>query len=599
MKRLCDYVIESLVDSGVKDVFCITGRGSLFLNDALAKNKDINVIFNHHEQSSSFAAAAYSQYKNDLAACVVSTGCASTNTLTGLLCAWQDGLPVIFISGQNILNETTYYTGLNLRTYGQQEANIIEIVKPLTKHAVTITDPKDIVYEFEKAKYLANNGRKGPVWIDIPLDLQSSIIDPSILKKYIPNKTNSINKSLNKVLDELIIDIENSKRPLFVIGSGVLLSNSTYEFNKLINKLKIPFVYTHSAVDIDSENENLKIGSIGSMGCSRSGNFSLQNADLIIVLGSRLSTLVTGSDYCNFGRSAKKYVVDIDPREHSKNTVKIDKLITSDVKLFLNNLNKKDINKGSWKSWTKQCISWKSTFPICENFFRARGPVDLYEVSESLSKLLSKDSVLITDSGYIEVILPTNINFPKGSRSIHPISQGSMGFAIPAAIGAYYASGGSKEIIVFVGDGSIMMNLQELQTIRYYNMPIKIFVINNDDYAIIRRRQKELFRKRTIGTDSSNGVKSTPIKAYAKCFEFEYKKIKNIKEFDNNFPKILKIDGPVITEVMGRLDQEYIEVATTRSSSGKFVRPPLEDQYPFIDREKFKNEMIVKPLIEL
>lgn len=592
--RVCDYIIEYLHKVGINHIFQVTGRGSLFLNDAVAKHKYIEGISLHHEQSCSFAAVAYAEKTNSIGACLVSTGCASTNSLTGTLCAWQDGIPCIYISGQNILKETTTYSGLNLRTYGQQEFNITQLVKPITKFATMLQEPDDIHFILDKAISLANTGRKGPCWIDIPLDLQSSLIDPDKINKKIfqPKVKNTPKEEFPA--NYLINEIQKASRPVLLIGKGVKHANAIKDLKKFINNNKIPLVYSASAPDIIGSCNELSIGSVGSMGCSRAGNFAIQNSDLVLVIGSRLSSLTTGDEYCKFARSAKKIVIDIDKDEHQKEGIKIDKFIKMDAKVFLDKINKIEF-KINTSEWVLKCLHWKKIFSDVETHFKSKDVIDLYDLSKSLSTLMGKGSTLVTDSGLIEVILPSNVQFDEDISCIHSSSQGSMGFALPASIGVQKAT--QNKVIAVIGDGSIMMNLQELQSISYLNLPIKIIVINNNVYSIIRRRQKDLFRKRTIGTDPENGVSCPNFKDVAACFKLNYFKVQHINKLEETLISFLESKGPSICEIFGKDDQDYIEVSHAKSAiSGKFVRRPLEDQKPFLDREFITKEMIIDPI---
>ena len=591
--RVSDYIIERISKNGTEYIFQVTGRGSLFLNDAVAKSNKIKAISMHHEQSCSFAAIGYAEQTGKLGACLISTGCASTNAITGLLCAWQDNVPCIFISGQNTLKETTNYTGAKIRTYGQQEADIISIVKPITKYARMVKSSTEIVDVLEEALFEAQHDRKGPVWIDIPLDIQSSQIkEEFLISNFKPLKKENIlsNKDFNYLKDELY----KANRPIILIGSGIRSAKAENELSKFIKNNNIPLTYTSSATDIYGFKNELSIGSVGSMGCSRSGNFAVQNSDLLIVLGSRLTSLTTGSDYCSFAREAKIIVVDIDSNEHMKNTIKINRFIKADVFSTLNKLNSITLNK-NFNEWTKKCQHWKNLFNNIEENFDSKKEIDLYQLSKTLGEILPDESSIVTDSGLIEVILPNNICFSNKMRCIHPNSQGSMGFAIPAAIGTYFAS--RKNVIVVVGDGSIMMNLQELEVIKYHKLPIKIIVISNNVYSIIRRRQKDLFRKRTIGTDPQNGVSCPNFQDVAACFKLNYFQVNHINKLDETLISFLKSKGPSICEIFGKDDQDYIEVSHAKSAiNGKLVRRPLEDQKPFLDRELITKEMIIDPI---
>ena len=589
--RVADYIMETLYSIGTKHIFMVTGRGALFLTDAVAKHKEIKGISVHHEQSAAYAAVAYSDYTGMPGACLVSTGCAGTNAITGVLNAWQDGIPCVFISGQNKLNETTRFTGIPIRTYGQQEADIIPIVDSITKHSVMITDPSQIVYEMEKALYLAQNGRKGPVWIDVPLDVQNMRIRPSELKGFEVKEELNLEPNNNDI-EYISNAINKAERPAILIGSGIRSAEAIQDLQIFLEKNPIPVTYAGSATDIIDTNNPLNMGSVGIMGCTRSGNFTIQNCDLLIVLGSRLSSMTTGPDIKKFARDAKVLVVDIDKVEHSKSCLVIDRLIISDVKKVITKLINKKIEKVNIE-WITKCQNWKNTFPRCEEKQRISEKVDLYYLAEIMSKVMPKKSVFLSDSGLIELILPTNIKFNQHQRCIHPASQGSMGFALPGIIGAYYASGLTP--VSVIGDGSIMMNLQELETISYNKIPAKIIVINNNVYSVIRKRMVELFR-RTIGTEPENGLGCPDFSKVANAFEIRYVKIETSNDLEKELNSVMNIDGPVLCEIMGLENQNYISMGHARNSKGAIVSRPLEDQTPYLDRELFLSQMIVEPI---
>lgn len=587
--RLSDFVFESLADAGVDKVFLVTGRGALFLTDAVAKSKRLQAVCTHHEQAAAYAATARAQLQNALSVCLVSTGCASTNAVTGVLSAYQDGLPVLFISGQNVLKETTYFTGHKIRTYGQQEANIVEIVKPITKYAVTVTDPNDIKRHLQAAIFYANEGKKGPVWIDIPLDLQSAQIQPENLLgfEHCPKEIQAPENDLTYLREAL----SSAQRPVLVIGSGIRSANVVEQFTIFADVNQIPVVVTPSSADCYPLSHKLSVGSLGSMGCSRAGAFAVQNADCVVVLGNRLSSITTGVDYCKFARNAKLIVVDIDENEHTKFDIGIDRIIVQDLKYLFDRLGFARLT-GKTVEWVEKCQHWKTIFSN-EKDFVSNHRIDLYDLTKVLSSQMAQDAIVITDSGLIEVILPSNLNFGRYRRAIHPVSQGAMGFSIPAVLGV---ADTGRQIIVVVGDGSFMMNMQELETIRSHKIPLKLIVVNNNVYSIIRRRQKELFRNRTIGTDPTNGVTVPNFEKVANLFDFEYVRIDCPESLESGINRVLSVEGPVLCEIMGKDNQEYIEISHVKNASGKFVRRPLEDQWPFLDRNLFLSEMIIEPI---
>jgi acetolactate synthase-1/2/3 large subunit len=591
--RVADYIMQRLAGAGVSKVFQVTGRGALFLSDALAKSQALQSVSMHHEQSCAFAAVGYAEQTGGIGACLVSTGCASTNAITGVLSAWQDGVPCIVVSGQNILRETSRYTQIPLRTFGQQEADIIALVTPITKFARMITRPEEIVEAMDLALHAALTGRKGPVWIDVPLDLQSSQIDPAAIPS-VDFAAGKIARATSDEIEQVVQALRSAQRPVVLIGRGVRSAGADAALKKFVENWQVPLTYAASAPDTYGAAAPLSIGSVGAMGCSRAGNFAIQNADFVLVLGSRLTPLTTGPDFCKFARDAKVKVVDIDPVEHSKESITIEQFIESDLAYFLEQLNLRE-PKLSDPRWVNKCGHWKHVFGAVEPDFQSSDLVDLYQLADRLSVLLPSPSTLVTDSGLVEVILPSNMRFSVGMNCVHPASQGAMGFALPAAIGAQHAS--QHLVLAVIGDGSIMMNLQELETIRYQRLPVKIIVINNNVYSIIRRRQRDLFRTRTIGTDPQNGVSCPEFAKVAECFGLHYMRINSVGELDAGLSAMLASEGPVLCEIMGRADQGYIEVGHARSAVDKrFLRRPLEDQQPFLPRDLFLREMVIEPI---
>lgn len=592
MMRVADYIMEKIKAQGVNHIFMVTGRGVLYLSDAAAKLENLNCVSVHHEQAAAYAAMAYAQKNEKLGACLVSTGCAGTNAITGVLCAWQDDIPCVFISGQNTLKETTRYTNLPIRTYGQQEADIVKIVEPITKYATMITDANKVVYEVEKALYEAQNGRKGPVWIDVPLDIQNMRIEPEELEKFIPDENKNFEPTINDI--ELITkELANAKRPIILIGSGIRSANAITELKEFAEKNKLPVVYSNSAVDVYGTKNDLSIGAVGTMAANRAANFTIQNSDLILVLGCRMTSMITGADKAKFARQAKVIAVDIDKYEHQKETSKVDKVIIADVKKVLAELLKSQINQTN-SDWLSKCKHWKDIFPKCEDKYKESEKVDLYYLADCLTKNIGNEAVVITDAGLEELIIPTTIEFGSNQRALHPASQGAMGYALPAAIGAYCA--GAKQIIAVIGDGSVMMNLQELQTIDYNKYPIKILIVNNNCYAVIRKRQQDLFRTRTVGTDKDNGISCPDFKKVADAFNIHYEKIETSKELKEKLKTILDYPNSIICEITGLENQGYIHNSYRKNKEGLFVQPPIEDQSPFLDRDLFLSEMIIESI---
>lgn len=592
MLRVADYIVERLYEQGVKDIFMVTGRGILYLTDAVARKEDLNAISVHHEQAAAYAAAAYAQKNEKIGACLTSTGCGSTNAITGVLCAWQDSVPCVFISGQNMLQETTRYTGVPIRTYGSQEADIISLVEPITKYAVMLTDAEDVAYEIDKALYYMNEGRKGPVWIDVPLDIQNMRVEPEELRRF--SVENSDKHDCQTMDIEYVCNcLSSAERPVILVGNGVRMADAVKQLTELVHKINIPVVYAPSASDIYGSGNELGIGSVGSLGGTREGNFAIQNSDFILAIGCSLATVLTGDIPEKFARKAKLAVVDIDEFQHTKKGVKIDRLIISDAKEFLCRLLECDISETP-SQWVEKCIHWKNIFPLGKEKYADEDRIDLYYLAEVLSEHLTYDTTVVCDAGFEELIIPAAVHYKEKQRCIHPAAQGAMGYALPASMGAYLAQ--KTPVVAVVGDGSIMMNLQELQTIFHYGLPIKILIINNNVYSVIRRRQRDLFRTRTIGTNPDNGVSCPDFSKVADCFGILYKKISNNGELKAGLQEVMKSNEAVLCEINCMEEQRYLHASIARNSQKRVVKRPLEDMSPFLDRDIFLKEMVIEPI---
>ena len=592
MERVADYLIKALHDAGIEHIFMVTGRGNLFLSDAVAKEDGLCAVPTYHEQGASYAAIAYALSKGGLGACLVSTGCAATNAMTAALCAWQDNLPVGFISGQNMLRETTAFTGLPIRTYGSQETDILPMVRPITKYAVMLQRPVDIAYELEKALFLARFGRRGPVWIDIPLDVQNMRIAPETLARFKPCFVTSQDSVWKREAAWTAQELSHAERPVLLLGGGSRIAQS--EVMQLVERVHIPVVFTPAAADVYGAGQPLSIGAVSSLGGSRAGNFALQNADYILAIGTKLCSQMTGNDMDSFARAADITIVDIDPLEHTKQGEPTARHVQADAGTFLSRLLEEDLQEVRLL-WREKCVAWKETFAISEETFvkdsKAKDEIDLYQLADALSTLLPDGATVITDAGFEELIVPSSVRFHDGQRCLFPAAQGAMGYAIPAILGAYFA--GRKHIVCVVGDGSIMMNVQELQAIRQHEIPAKILVINNDMYAVIRKRQKDLFRRRTIGTGNADGVSSPDFQKIANAFDFQYRKIERLSEMGAQLKMLLQEDGPVLCEILCTQEQKYLHQSYGVDENRHLVQHPLEDLSPFMEREKLAREMLI------
>lgn len=591
MIRIADYIMKRIAQEGVKHIFYVPGGQCVYLMDALRRSEEIKGIAHHHEQAAAMAALSYSQYNGKFGACLVTTGCAGTNTMTGVLHAWQDSIPCIFVSGQQNPEQTTHCSDLNIRQIGIQEADIVKLVTPITKYAVMITEPTDIAYELDKAIYLAKEGRKGPVWIDVPLNVQNSMVDENTLKRY---EIDTVDKIYPCSEDVLYVKemIEKSERPIIIAGQGIRSANAVNEFRTFMENTRIPTVFTRAASDYVGYTHELNLGVVVSTGGERAANFAVQNADLVINIGCRLSTDTIGGDGKDFARNAKIIVVDIDKDEHKKPGAIIDRFIYSDAKQFLDVMNKEKLKSASEK-WIEKCQHWKKIFrPYGEEAF-TKAPLDLCFFLEKLSEHMPENSVLMSDAGTTGVATPTHCHLKEGDRIVHSIAQGEMGYALPGALGVASIHNGT--VVCVSGDGSFMMNLQELQTLVRNQFNIKIIITNNNGYSGVRHGQKAHFRGKSIGTDPSNGLDIPDYGKIANAFGINYGKITNPGELDTELDKVFSDDKPYMLEVMCDPDQIVLHNGLVQYGKRKFGFRPIEDQSPYLDRDVFFSEMIVEP----
>ncbi|MCI0500417.1 MAG: thiamine pyrophosphate-binding protein [Epsilonproteobacteria bacterium] len=596
--RVTDYIANYIYDElNVAEVFMLTGGGAMFLNDGVAKHEKLDVICNHHEQACAMGAVAYSKYTNKIGVACVTTGCGGTNAVTGVLDAWQDSTQCLFISGQVKKKETCYNTNLPLRQFGVQEADIVAVVKSITKYSVMVNEPNEIAYHLEKATYLAKSGRPGPVWIDIPLDVQGAIIDTDNLKHFdIEELTKEYKENMNDAdIDEIIELLNNAQRPMIIAGNGIRLSDTVKEFRQFINNINIPVTTSYLAIDLMPTSDEKFIGRLGTKG-DRAGNFAVQNADVVLVLGSRLSVALTGFEYDLFMRDAKVIVVDIDLQEHKKNTVKIDKFVNANLKNFFEKINKKEIELDT-KEWIEKCNHWKNKWPIALERYENEEKINKYTFMDHLCKFLKEDTAVVSDAGSSYYVTSQALRIRANQRYITSGAQADMGFTLPAAIGTCFAKKG--EVVGITGDGSFQMNIQEIQTMKHYNLPLKLFVWNNNGYLSIRATQRKFFDGRAIGTDKDSGISFPEVEKIANAYGIQYFIAKEVSELDNVLNDVMNYNGPVICEIICPENQEIIPTtASMRKEDGTMVSKPLEDMYPFLDREEFYSEMINKPVAE-
>lgn len=606
--RLADYVADFLVAHGVTDCFSVVGGGAMHLNDALGHKDGLKVTYNHHEQACAIAAEAYARIDNRIAAVCVTTGPGGTNALTGVLGGWLDSIPMFIISGQVRYDTTAryalQYTKTPLRAMGDQEYDIVKSVTPMTKYATMIEDPLQIRYALERAWHLATTGRPGPVWIDIPVNYQGSYIETDDLHGYDPAEDDTLlpppisSELINKVLDA----IAQAKRPVIHAGYGIRLSGAYDLFRSVIDKLNIPVVTYWNAIDLIEDEHPLYVGRAGNMG-DRPGNWAIQNADLVIAIGTRISIRQVGYNWKTWARAAKVIMVDIDQAELKKPTLHVDMPIWADAKDFLTQLNSAITQDPVFQNriWLDACQNWKKNYPVVQpqQWEENESTANVYAFVHYLSEQLPENSLTAVSNGACCVVGHQTYVIKKGSRFANNSAVASMGYGLPAAIGTCIA-GERAETICLEGDGSIMMNLQELQTIITNKLPIKIFLINNSGYHSIRITQSNLFSEHCkVGIGEESGDLSFPaFRKIADAFGFPYYEAHSNASMKKTVDKVLALDGPVFCEIYTDTEQRWEPKSSTkRLEDGTLVSPPLEDLAPFLPREELKEIMFI-PLLE-
>lgn len=605
--RLADFIANFLSDHGVTDIFSVVGGGAMHLNDAFGHHKKLKVTYNHHEQACAIAAEAYARLDNRIAAVCVTTGPGGTNALTGVVGGWLDSIPMFIISGQVRYDTTARFalkeSGAVVRAMGDQECDIVKSVEPMTKYAVMIEDPKQIRYALEKAWHLATTGRPGPVWIDVPVNFQGAYIETDELESYDPTEDDAklppaVSEDIIKII---LAKIKNAKRPVFHAGYGIRLSGGYTAFRSVLEKLNIPVVTYWNAVDLIEDEHMLYCGRAGNMG-DRPGNFAIQNADLILAVGTRISIRQVGYNWKTWARAAEVIMVDIDQGELKKPTLHVDMPIWADAKNFLETLDKV-INEADDKpvfnkqDWLAACQVWKLNYPVVlPRHWEENGKTaNVYAFVRYLSSRLPENSLTAVSNGACCVVGNQAYVIQKGSRMANNSAIASMGYGLPAAIGTCIG-GGKRETICLEGDGSIMMNLQELQTILTNHLPIKIFLINNSGYHSIRITQTNLFGHHTkVGIGPESGDLSFPeYKKIAEAFGYRYFSARSNAEMKKVVDTVIKLKGPVFTEIFTDTEQVWEPKSSTkRLADGTLVSPPLEDLAPFLPREELKKNMFI------
>jgi acetolactate synthase-1/2/3 large subunit len=598
--RVADYILETIAQQGVKDMFFLPGGGAMHLNNALLKNKNLRAVSMLHEQGAAIAAEGYARTSGKFGACMVTSGPGATNAITGLAGAWFESTPVVVVSGQ--VKRADLKGSSGLRQLGTQELDIVSMVSSITKHAVCLTDPTRVRYELGKALYMMRSGRPGPVWLDVPLDVQATEIDPNTQAEFRPDEIYSCAMEVAPI-DAAVAQVAQlltmAQRPVLLVGNGVHCASAEADLLRLIDQLSIPTQTTWIAADLLEYSHPLYFGRPGTV-AGRSANFTIQNADLVIAIGCRMDFSITGFNRKHFARAADIVVVDIDAAEIDKLGDMPDLKVVSDAKAFITQLSQVAANRPQpdYADWIVRCTAWKQKYPVVlPAYYQQTGYANTYVFTEVLCEELEGSDMLIPGSSGASIdTFWLSVKLKKGQRAVATGGLGAMGYGLPAAIGGCIGSCGRRTISVD-GDGGFMLNIQELEVAKRLNLPIKFFVLNNNGYASIRASQSGYF-KETIGCDASSGMTLPDIGKLAHAFGIQSFRINDQSDLRASIRAVLDSEGPAICEVMVQPDQAIGPRITSKlGSNGVMVSSPLEDLFPFLGREELCSNMLI-PVIE-
>ena len=597
-RRLSDYIADVLVEHGIQNVFTVTGGGAMYLNDSFGHHPGLSCLYTHHEQAAAMAAEAYAREDNTPAAVCVTTGPGATNAITGVVCGWMDSIPMLILSGQARYATTVYASGLNLRTRGVQEFDIIGSVRNMTKYCKLITDPQDIRFELEKAIFLAKEGRPGPCWLDIPLDVQGAMIETTGLRGFIPDYTAPQRTFARDEGKKLLDRITSAERPVLFAGNGVRLAGAHSELLKLADQLRIPVVTGMSSVDAIASDHPYYIGRSGGTG-DRAGNFAIQNADVLFSIGSRLSFFQTGFNHRTWARGAYKIINDIDEQELEKDSIHADWKICCDAKnliLVLLELLPEPLPEKT--EWVQQCVLWKEKYPVVQQKHREDQQPNIYAFYDAMTRKLGPEDRLVVSVGTSRVAGSQASRITEGMRFITNPSTAAMGYGLPAAIGTCIANKGRKTCLV-TGEGSFQMNIQELQTIVQNRLHIVIFIMNNQGYHSIRMTQRSYFGGKLVGVGPESGDLSFPdLSRLIPAYGIPYRRCEKMTEMESAIQWALQAEGPCVCEMMLSTRQVTEPKAASRKlPDGTMISAPLEDMAPFLPEDEIRRNMYI-PLIE-
>jgi acetolactate synthase-1/2/3 large subunit len=589
--RVADYLFRRIAELGVRHVFMVSGGGAMHLDDALGAADGLAYVCNLHEQASAMAAESYAKAGGGLGVCLVTTGPGGTNAITGVAGAWLDSTPCLFLSGQ--VKRADVAGGSGLRQRGVQEVDIVALVRPITKHAVTVLDPGSIRRDLERAVHLARAGRPGPVWLDLPLDVQGALVDPDRLPGFDPPPP-AADALLATQVEEVAGLLERAERPVLLLGNGVRLAGAAALVGGLVDALGIPVLTTWQSHDLVPDDHPLLVGRPGAL-APRAANFAVQNADLLLAVGARLDLILTGYAPERFAPAAQRVVVDVDPAELAKLEGVADLAVQADAGRFLELLLGRcgaPPRADRRRAWLARCREWKRRYPVVLPEHRAlRGAVSTYVLADALSDALGPGDVVATGSSGLGLeLFLLAYRASAGQRVLHTAALGAMGNDLPAAIGACLGSGGRRTVCV-TGDGGLQVNVQELETIRRLALPVKLFVLNNQGYASIRASQLRHFG-RLAGADATSGVTLPPLAGIAAAYRLPYERIDDHEALHRRLPALLARPGPVVCEVNSPADEPRApSIASTRRPDGTMTSGDLEDLWPFLDRDELQANL--------
>lgn len=600
--KVAQYIAQFLADHGVTDVFTITGGGAMHLNDAIGHHEALNCTYNHHEQACAIAAEGYARLTGKVAAVCVTSGPGGTNAITGVLGGWQDSIPMFVVSGQVKRETTTWSTSVPLRQLGDQEFQIVDCVKGMTKYAHMITEPTEIRYHLEKAWYLCNHGRKGPVWLDVPLDVQAAMVEESELAGFAPgeetmdsmNGIEMMDVCENPVYDkrltvQIVEKIKKAERPVVLAGTGVRLSGAYDEFLKCIDSLQIPVVTAWNAHDLLWDEHPLYCGRPGSVG-TRGGNFIVQNSDVLLVLGCRMNIRQISYNYKEFAKKAYKIVVDIDEAELHKPTVSVDMKVHANVADVMTDIGVRKLDAGNHAEWLQWCRDINAKYPaVLQSYYEKQSPINPYAFIHEFSGNLAEGDKVVCGNGSACVVTFQAMQIKKSQRLFTNSGCAAMGYGFPAAIGCAVAEKGNR-VICLDGDGSFQMNIQELQTVVYNHLNLKIFILNNNGYHSIRQTQTNLFEPPLVGVCDGNGLSFPSMERIAYAYDIPYAKINALAGISAKVQKVLDTDGPILCEVILDPEQNFEPKLSSKVlPDGTIVSPEIDDMYPFLPREEYEG----------